>query len=126
VWPFVLRDFMSDIYFADANNWVSTADLEITNPDMQYRILTRYAAPEYRQAMHLNIFNGPAYEGLILTVLKLGSMDFSKWKQAQARHDDKLAEFLRKGAQRNFGAAVSLSDAQLRSMGDVGYHTTYY
>ena len=72
---FLLREFISDIHYSDANSWVATARALPTSLwQRQYQAFSE-AREGFRRSIRVNLFNGQAYEGMAFAHAGLGRVE---------------------------------------------------
>lgn len=117
-YQFVAREFVSDIYYADANSWLATAR---GVPDIMWQRQGQafFEAREgFKKAIRINLFNGQAYEGLAFAHAGLGRIEYRLWKETgKADH--------RVGSQKNYEMAINML-TQGTKAGELRWHFTYY
>lgn len=120
----IYRDFASDIFASDAQNWIHTFnDAPTNNTELRKFCLDR-ALSGLRTAIQLNVFNGQAYEGQSTAYSNRGSLMLAQARLAESANRAKDAEAMRAAAQSDLESAIRSGTNQLQN-GELRYHYTF-
>ncbi|MBX7245621.1 MAG: O-antigen ligase family protein [Candidatus Sumerlaeaceae bacterium] len=123
-YPFLLRDYISDIYYTEGTSWLTTQRAASQEPTPVQQDYAQRAKQQFRRAVVVNPFNGPAYEGLGAAFGVSGYLNFQDWRKAVANGETTRAEILKKLAVGDFESSVVWINNQ-RAQGEYTYHATF-
>lgn len=122
---FILRHYASDIYATEGSGWQRTAALiPEAQRRNQYHIFSR-AKESFRKALHINPFNGEAYEGIVFAGLNLAALDFKYLRDAERAGNKENAEAWKQTMRRNLEFAMNQAQNQ-HKQGELEYHFSLY